>query len=156
MQGPQRTLSRLPVRVSDVISGAVVDCRWVLETHEIDLVVSTPDDLPVVAGDFDALRRAVVNLLDNAAKHGGTGGRVAIRGSFDEERSQVVLSIGDNGPGIHRSDLGHVFEPFYRGRNNAARAAGSGLGLSLVKHIVERHDGLVRIRTDRNGTEVIQ
>jgi len=154
MQGRHKDFPRGPVAVDQLLAGALADCRWLLESHEIEVVEDIPADLPEISGDREALRRAVVNLVDNAVKHGGRRSEVAIRAAVGAGGREVLLGVADRGPGIHRADLSHVFEPFYRGRSQAARAGGSGLGLSLVKHIVERHDGRVGIDTGRDGTEV--
>jgi signal transduction histidine kinase len=154
MQGRQKEFPRGPVAVDQLVAGALADTRWSLESHEIEVVEDIPADLPDVSGDPEALRRAVVNLVDNAVKHGGRRTEITVRATLGGAGREVLLTVADRGPGIHRADLPHIFEPFYRGRNPAARAGGSGLGLSLVKHIVERHGGRVTVETGRDGTGV--
>nr|WP_229686886.1 HAMP domain-containing sensor histidine kinase [Longimycelium tulufanense] len=90
-------------------------------------------------GDASALERAVLNLLDNAAKWSPPGGvvRVALRPVGD---GTVVLEVADGGPGINEADLPYVFERFYRS-SEARTLPGSGLGLAIVKQVAERHGG---------------
>ncbi|HET6167570.1 MAG TPA: HAMP domain-containing sensor histidine kinase [Marmoricola sp.] len=90
-----------------------------------------------VTGDADALERAVTNLLDNAAKWSPEGGVVTV--TLD----RGTLVVADEGPGIALEDLPHVFERFYRSAESRGMP-GSGLGLSIVRSIAERHGGVVR------------
>jgi two-component system sensor histidine kinase MprB len=64
----------------------------------------------------------------------------------------VEVSVADSGPGIPRQELGKIFEPFYRGRDAAGRAGGSGLGLSMVRRIVDSHGGSIAVESDGGGT----
>jgi len=90
-----------------------------------------------VTGDADALERAVTNLLDNAAKWSPEGGVVTV--TLDHG----TLTVADEGPGIALEDLPHVFERFYRSAESRGMP-GSGLGLSIVRSIAERHGGVVQ------------
>jgi signal transduction histidine kinase len=104
--------------------------------------------LPPVMADPVALASAVRNILDNAVKYGGGAGWIAIKAHAErsDHNGTVELVIEDQGIGISAADLPHVFEPFYRGSEvRAAQIHGSGLGLSLVKTIVEAHGGTIRV-----------
>ncbi len=89
-----------------------------------------------VTGESGAVERAVTNLLDNAAKWGPPDGTITVR------LANGVLTVDDQGPGISAADLPHVFERFYRARESRSMP-GSGLGLSIVHQVVERHGGSV-------------
>jgi len=91
-----------------------------------------------VAGDAEALRRALENLLENARVHGAGEVRV----SLTREAGVAVLAVSDEGPGIAPADLDHAFERFWRGPDALGRP-GSGLGLAIVRATVERHGGTV-------------
>ncbi len=103
-----------------------------------------PSSPPPVSGDEDLLLLAFYNLIDNACKFEGPDGSVQVR--ISEDGAAVLVEVADNGPGIGEEDLPHVFEELYRGQS-ARGMEGSGLGLVLVKRIVERHGGSVVVRT---------
>jgi two-component system phosphate regulon sensor histidine kinase PhoR len=107
--------------------------------------------LPPVAADPTALEHAVQNLLSNAVKYGGEQRWLAVRAEVGAGKRgpEVRVTVEDRGPGIDPDDLPHVFEPFFRGREVLASPIhGNGLGLSLVKHIVEAHGGRVSVETE--------
>jgi two-component system OmpR family sensor kinase len=103
-----------------------------------------PWPLPAVSGDGDLLLLAMHNLLDNAIQYTQPGDTIEIRAY--EDGSTVVLEIADTGPGIPEAEVPHVWEELYRGEG-ARGTPGSGLGLALVRAIVERHHGQVGLRS---------
>ncbi len=115
-------------------------------------VPRTPWPLPVITGDQDLLFLAFHNLLENAVKFTAEGDTVEVR-AF-EDGAHVIVEVADTGPGIAANDLPHVWEELFRGR--AARGIpGSGLGLSLVRAIIMRHQGEVALRSrEGRGTVV--
>jgi two-component system, OmpR family, sensor histidine kinase MprB len=96
----------------------------------------------VMMGDATALERAVLNLLDNAAKWSPEGGHVRVELHPEEGTGLTALEVADSGPGITEADRPYVFERFYRS-SDARTLPGSGLGLSIVKQVAERHGGSV-------------
>jgi two-component system OmpR family sensor kinase len=109
------------------------------QKRQLNLTVpQAPWPLPVIRGDWDLIFLAVYNVLENAIKFTQAGDTVELRAREAEEH--VVIEIADTGPGISGSDIPHVWEELYRGQG-ARSVAGSGLGLALVKAIVERHGG---------------
>jgi signal transduction histidine kinase len=114
--------------------------------------------LPPIAGDAVALKQAIQNLLGNAAKYGADGGRwIGVFVSPAADRREVEIRVADRGRGIPPREQARIFEPFFRGRHAVERQIhGTGLGLSLVKEIVEAHGGSVRVRSEPGkGTEFI-
>ena len=102
-----------------------------------------------VEGESASLERAVTNLLDNAVKWSPAGGAVRIR------LNHGTLTVEDDGPGIAPGDREHVFERFYRSEESRSMP-GSGLGLSIVRQVIERHSGVVRVDdSDRGGTRMV-
>lgn len=101
-----------------------------------------------LTGDPDALERAVINLLDNAAKWSPADGTIFV------ELTGGTLRVRDQGPGIATADLPHVFERFYRSSESRSMP-GSGLGLSIVASIAERHGGQAGARNHRDGGAVM-
>jgi len=111
--------------------------------HEI--VVKT-DEGCIVQGDARRIERVVMNLLSNAVKYSPQNTSVTLR--VEKEDSQAVLTVSDQGPGIAEDDLGVLFQPFGRGRSAEALAEGTGMGLYVVKQIVEAHDGRIDVQSE--------
>jgi len=110
-----------------------------------------------VMADKELIYQAILNLLSNAVKFTPSGGKVKIETSVDEGRGVVCLRVTDSGAGIPADDLPFIFEKFYKVQANARSGqglAGTGLGLALVRHIVEvAHEGHVCVRSDAgNGS----
>jgi two-component system, OmpR family, phosphate regulon sensor histidine kinase PhoR len=144
----QQSYSLEPLEVGPLVRAVLSDSRFVLDERGFEVETSVPDDLPAVRGDASALRQALSNLVDNAVKYGaaarwiGVRARTASTGRGDE----VAIAVSDRGPGIRRPDLAHLFEPFFRGRDaRTAATPGSGLGLAVVRRIVEAHGGRVEV-----------
>ena len=107
--------------------------------------------IPLVELDREQIKRALFNLLDNAAASLGGAGRVEIATRIDESFGMVRLEVADEGEGIAREDRGRIFEPYY-----STRKDGTGLGLSIVGAIVADHRGYIRVRQNHpRGTRFI-
>jgi two-component system sensor histidine kinase KdpD len=117
-----------------------------------DVCVDVPPDVRVLT-DESLILQALVNLVENAAKHSTPGGPIRLKGSA--RGSVVELSVEDDGPGIAPDDVPHVFERFYRAAEQGRRARGSGLGLAIVKGFVELCGGSVRVESSAAGTRFI-
>lgn len=103
-------------------------------------------EIPALRADADALSRALANLLGNAVKFTPAG--KAVRVGLRRDGENIVLEVEDEGIGIHQDDIGKVFEKFFQGRNtHDLSARGTGLGLTLVKHIAEAHGGKVLVES---------
>jgi signal transduction histidine kinase len=139
----RRQRSEEEVDLQRAIADAIADCAWIAAENEVTVETHVAP-LPKIRGEGAALTRAISNLVMNAIRHGAAGKRVDVRAAHDERRAAITIAVEDLGPGIGAADLPHVFEPFYRG-SDAHRVPGSGLGLTLVKGIVEEHGGRVRI-----------
>ena len=129
-----------PVELAAVISQAVTRVRR--RTTTVDFVVHSEPWW--VRGDPAGLERAITNLLDNAVKWSPDGGRVTI------ELTQGTVMVADEGRGIAADDLPHVFDRFYRSPESRTMP-GSGLGLSIVRAVADRHGGSVRAGTGPRG-----
>jgi signal transduction histidine kinase len=152
IQSGRRVYHPRPSGVEEIVGGALQDCRWLLQEKRIQVEREIEPGLPPVLVDAAALRRAVANLIENAVKYGGRGAWIGVRVRRDPAGS-VEITVSDRGPGIRKEDLPHLFEPFFRGRDGAtAGVPGSGLGLSLVRHIAEAHGGRVTVATGSEGT----
>lgn len=110
--------------------------------------IATP--APVILGDPDLLAHALRNLLENACKYAAAGKELIVECRMNSGYTDIVVE--DRGPGIPRSDLSLIFEPFYRCEvNRASKAGGIGLGLAIVKKIVENHGGSVKASNVADG-----
>ena len=99
-----------------------------------------------VMADREAIRQVITNLLVNSIKYGKEGGTTKV--SFYDTESEILIEVSDNGLGIDEKHLKHVFDRFYRVDSSRSRKqGGSGLGLSIVKHIVEAHDQTINVRS---------
>ena len=118
-----------------------------LETNLADLLTSTLASHPSL--DSSAIQQALINLLDNALKHSPPGSAVTVALEFIPHTSSLILSVADHGPGIPSDEHEKIFERFYRRGSELRRETpGVGIGLSIVKHIVEAHGGRVRVESD--------
>lgn len=142
-----RPLELVPVNVAELLHEALDLAREQPEASERRLALMLPQaPWPVsdVPGDRDLLFLATYNLLDNAIKFSRPGDTVEVRAV--EDRTHVTVEVADTGPGIPREELPRVWEELYRGQG-ARGVPGSGLGLALVRAIVERHGGQVTLRS---------
>lgn len=142
-----RPLERTPVDMTALLEEAVNVAKDFPETADRHITLTVPQapwPLPHVAGDWDLLFLAVYNLLDNAQKFTQAGDTLEVR-AF-EDGATIVIEVADTGPGIPEEDIPHVWEELYRGKG-AHRIPGSGLGLALVRAIVERHGGQTTVRS---------
>lgn len=133
---------RHPVPVGEIVSRAVEACAHELNESGCELAMELDPDLPAIDADATALIHALRNLVSNAAIHGGRGAPIHVRARH--LGGAVEIDVCDQGPGIEPGELGRVFDPFYRGRrarDNQTR--GLGLGLSLVKRIIQAHGGSI-------------
>ena len=113
----------------------------------IELEYKSPDrEIPLISGDPERLKQVFLNLLDNAAKHGGEGKKVEV--TLREEQLNVIIQIRDHGKGIPEDELPHVKEKFYKG---SSKNRGSGIGLSVCDEIVSRHNGRLTIQNAEGG-----
>jgi signal transduction histidine kinase len=139
------------VSVAGLIEETVQANRGMLEDTRCDVQIKIQPGLPPVMGDSVALRQALQNLLTNAAKYGQAGAQAveilarSVRGARGPE---IEVRISDRGPGIPDDEQGRVFDAFYRGRKAVLdQVHGTGLGLHLVKSIVEAHGGTVSLES---------
>ena len=143
-------IKKLPVRVKDVVAQAAEMAMPLIEQRRQHFDVHfPPTDLRVV-GDEGRLAQVVANLLTNAAKYTDPGGRITLEAS--RQGAEVVLSVEDNGLGIDPELLPHVFDLFTQERQSADRARGGlGIGLTIVRSLVELHGGNVRVESQGVG-----
>jgi signal transduction histidine kinase len=138
---------RMPLRMEPLASGefiesALASARQLPEMESTAIHSRIPDDLPAVMGDAPALRRVLLNLLHNALHHGAGASPVELVAT--EAARGLQITVSDRGPGIPPRELRRIFEVFFRGsRALENQTRGSGIGLSVVKEIVDAHGGRI-------------
>ena len=150
--GKMRVVVR-PIELGSVIEDALKVVALAAEAKEIRIHAEYPQDPIIICGDSDRLQQVVWNLLSNAIKFTPQGGQVSL--STERMGHEVVLSVRDTGCGIKAQFLPYVFERFRQEGNEREMHEGLGLGLSIVHHIVELHDGSVEAESagkDRGAT----
>ncbi|HEX8785825.1 MAG TPA: PAS domain S-box protein, partial [Telluria sp.] len=145
------SISHEDVGVDAVVNAAVEQSRPLIEARRQALVLDLHDGGAIVRGDRTRLVQVLTNLLNNAAKYTPQGGRITLAAAMRGDR--VELSVADNGIGIDAALLPHVFELFTQAERTPDRGEGGlGLGLALVKSIVELHEGRVSASSAGRGT----
>ena len=143
---------RVAVSLSAIVEDALAASQPAIVDAGATLERDLPPMLPAVLAEPAALRSALQNLLGNAIKYGGRAPwvRVSAREASTRRGRQVQIVVEDRGPGIPPADLPHIFEPFYRGAEALSQQIhGNGLGLSIVRSIVEAHGGRVTVTSAR-------
>jgi two-component system, OmpR family, phosphate regulon sensor histidine kinase PhoR len=131
-------------RLDDVVERALDVCRYRVEKEKMRLRTEIEPGLPPIRMDENAMTLVILNLIDNAVKYAAEGKEVHV--SLSRTPGGVVLSVRDKGPGIPVDEQPRIFERFYRARTARDRnVRGSGIGLALVKHIVEAHGGRLSV-----------
>ena len=141
------------VDLSEVLGECLEAAKPAADDKEIELVTEIAET-PSMLGDRSRLGQVLDNLISNALKFTPRGGRVAVRVSRDGRNA--VVEIADTGVGIPQADQDRLFERFFRSSNATERAIpGTGLGLTIAKTIVERHEGSIEIESSEGaGTKV--
>jgi signal transduction histidine kinase len=143
------TLHRETIDLRDVARHALDTSQPLLGARGHAVQLSLPSEPVRVLGDAGRLAQALSNLLNNAAKYTDAGGRVEVAVTQEEE---AVITVRDNGRGLDAADQARVFEMFYQAERDLDRSEGGlGLGLALVKRLVELHGGTVRAQSPGRG-----
>jgi signal transduction histidine kinase len=137
-----------PVNLADLVREARPSLLRVYPGREADLQLELPDEV-LVSGHPALLASAVGNLLDNALKFTGPGQSVQVMVTDDGGRAEVVVE--DAGAGISPLEAKHIFEPFFRGPEARATTAGFGLGLPILKRVIQAHGGDVALEPGPGG-----
>jgi signal transduction histidine kinase len=147
-QSGRKTYDLRPTEVGQVIDDALAACHLQMIEGGFEIEKKIAENLPRVKADPAALSRVIQNLLSNSMKYSAESRLIGLSAENVQTQSggEVQIKVSDHGLGIEQADLPHIFEPFYRGKEvAAAQIHGNGLGLSLVKHIVEAHGGRVSV-----------
>lgn len=154
MQSGSFIRKRIPVSPEEIVKMSLASCGAALHNAGIEVELHVAPELPLVEADIRMVDRCLQNLIQNVVKYAAAGRWMGIRVGkvILLEGERVQISVEDRGPGIPPSDLPHIFEPFYRGKGDeASNVPGVGLGLTLVKRLVEAHMGKLEVRSSDQG-----
>ncbi|WP_169979977.1 ATP-binding protein [Tautonia rosea] len=140
-------IRRSRIALAEVVSSAVASTRSIVDESRHRLTVSLPDDPMTIEADPTRLEQVIVNLITNAAKYTDPGGLIEVLGHCDPR--QAVIQIRDNGHGIDPEFLPHLFDLFAQAPEHNGR--GLGIGLALVRNLIERHGGTISAQSDGIG-----
>ncbi|RME07272.1 MAG: hypothetical protein D6803_04370, partial [Anaerolineae bacterium] len=153
LEGEGQQIKPQPVDLGSVLDNAIADTRAQMREKNISLRVDLPDPLPRLQADRDALQQICINLLNNATTVSPPEGEILLRAEIqhsENERDYVLLQVADQGGGIPEEDLPRVFSRLYRADNPLIEGVGdNGVGLSIVKTLVEAHGGRIWVDTER-------
>ena len=132
------------------LEDAIFTYREIFRQEGIELRYECADDLPPVVADGERMKQVFCNVLDNAAKHGGSGRRIDV--SVSGEEGGMVIRVRDFGPGIPAEELPYVKQKFYKG---SSKARGSGIGLAVCDEIMRLHNGTFDVANAEGGGTVV-
>jgi signal transduction histidine kinase len=144
-RGETGGLDTRPVPLDEIVSKAINQVIPRAQSKRISIHDEVAD--VIIRGDIQSLIQAATILLDNAVKYSNAGSTIRIKGY--REGKAAILSVQDNGIGIAKADLPHIFERFYRADNARTKQGehGYGLGLSIAQKIIEHHNGKITVQS---------
>jgi two-component system phosphate regulon sensor histidine kinase PhoR len=134
--------------INNFLEEIIEEIKYLSDKKNINIIFSSDvSEKTQVFADSEKIKQVMVNLIDNAVKYTSENGEVKI--SVASKDKEVIISIEDNGIGIPKEDIPRIFERFYRVEKARSRdKGGSGLGLSIVKHILELHNSQIKIESE--------
>jgi signal transduction histidine kinase len=133
--------------LAEILQRTIELMRLSAEEKGVSITCEIAEDLPLFSGDRGGMEAVFVNLVSNAIKYTPRGGKVDV--SLNKKDKEIRLVVADTGIGISSNDIDRIFEKFYRIKTERTKSiAGSGLGLSIVKGIVDAHGGEVHVRSE--------
>ena len=147
IEAGRKTYDFADADMAEVLENVLSSYRYQIINSGFDIQTNIQPDLPSVFIDRDAMAQAISNLVDNAIKYSRDVKQLSI--TTEKRGTDLSIEIADHGIGIPRAEQAKVFEKFYRVGNGLVHdVKGSGLGLSLVKHIIEAHQGTISVESD--------
>ena len=137
-----------PIDPHSLVTECTNSIKLAAEAKQIKLVLEVPSQLPQIVGDQKQLQQAMLNYLSNAVKFSEADTQVVVGVRHVRSKNQLSFHVTDNGPGILEEDQAFLFNKYYRGQRERERLEGVGLGLSIVKNIIESHHGMVWVTSE--------
>jgi len=141
----QRPLQRTSFRLLDIVDEVLDMLSPTLKEKDIHVLVDIPEKLPRIDADADLVKQVLINLVSNAVKYSTAGTSVNIEAQ--EAAVDIAVTVADEGIGIPESEIGNVFDKYFRVRSQKHKFEGVGLGLAIVKNIIEQHGGIIRVES---------
>lgn len=139
-----------PIRLIDLSQTILTSLGRQYTEKGVRLEIEIPLDLPEFLADEDRLRQVLINLIGNALQYTPAGGQVTV--TARRYGDEVQVSVKDTGIGIATEDLPHLFDRFYRADRSRSRVSGgSGIGLTIAKHLIEAHGGTIWVESEGDG-----
>lgn len=146
----QLALEKIPADINQLINRTLMMLQPIADQKQIQVEYDLAENLPEVVVDADRMSQVFYNIIVNAIRYSPSQGRVRVTTSMLEKQEEqwLTISIEDNGQGISSEDLPYVFDHFYRGdKSRDRKSGGSGIGLAIVKQLVENHGGQVTVES---------
>lgn len=144
----QKTYAMRPGDLGASVQNSVEISMAAMEMRGMDIELELPEDLPPVSHDPDAIAQVMTNLLSNAAKYGKEANWIGVRVYVDG--GEVLVDVADRGIGIASAEQAAIFEQYYRSNDpKARRRKGTGIGLTVVKYIMDAHGGRITVRSSK-------
>jgi two-component system sensor histidine kinase KdpD len=139
-----------PHQIGEAIEGALEESRNTIADHSVE--VRVPDNLPPAVMDVEWIKKVLQHLIENAAKYSPAGQPIFI--SSEVRNGRLITSVADRGMGIDDLERSMIFDKFYRGQSQRYRVQGTGMGLAIVKAIVEAHGGRIEVSSQLGNGSV--
>lgn len=150
IESDETTINFKRVNIVELISLVISDFSIAAKDKNIELIINKKDTGNfIILGDFDKLKQVFINLISNAIKFSSDNGKVWI--NISDNITYVIVEIKDNGMGIKEEDLPFIFERMYRGDKSRNKIEGSGIGLTIVKMILELHSATINVESHENN-----
>lgn len=134
------------VSIKDEINKSLETVAPYAVRKDVEIVTAISDILHPIMGDGLSLSEAFGNLINNAVKYSNDGSKVFVKA--EENGNDVVITVKDEGIGISKEELPHIFEGFFRGKSGQAAASGHGIGLAVTHQIIEAHNGSISVESE--------
>lgn len=147
LESGKRKFSFQSTNLNEILKSVIASFKVTLENQEFEWDIEELEEEVEIVADKEAITDAVVNLMDNAIKYSGTHKKIDLK--VGTSGNEAFIEVGDHGIGISKNEQKHIFDKFYRvtHKNLAYKAKGSGVGLSIVRQIVEAHEGHISLKS---------
>lgn len=142
-----REIEMQPMPIRQACEYATRAVNMMAKEREIELILDIEENLPLVNVNQESIERVVINLLTNSIKYTPNGGKISLKASLLAANNEVRVDVTDTGIGIPEECIDHIFERFYRVERKVHTIKGTGLGLTIVKKIVEKHGGHLSVQS---------